>query len=62
MLQKAFCLPLSGVPLYGKKVKKVALCGGAGSFLIGTALPPGLIFTLREMSNTTSFLRLTAGW
>ena len=33
-------------PLIGKKIKKMALCGGAGSFLIGAALAAGADFYL----------------
>jgi dinuclear metal center YbgI/SA1388 family protein len=39
MLKTSFELPVvRHTPLLGKKIKKVALCGGSGSFLIGRAL------------------------
>jgi dinuclear metal center YbgI/SA1388 family protein len=42
MLKNSFELPLvRHTPLLGKPIKKVALCGGAGSFLIGRALAAG---------------------
>jgi dinuclear metal center YbgI/SA1388 family protein len=42
LLKKQFNLPaVRHTPLLNKPVKKVALCGGAGSFLIGTALASG---------------------
>lgn len=45
LLQKAFCLSvIRHTPLTGKLVKKIALCGGAGSFLIGAAVASGSDF------------------
>ena len=45
LLQKAFRLSVTRhTPLTGKLVKKVALCGGAGSFLIGAAVASGADF------------------
>ncbi|GAC1536837.1 MAG: hypothetical protein NVS3B15_17230 [Sediminibacterium sp.] len=42
MLKTSFELDLvRHTPLLGKKLQKVALCGGAGSFLIGKALAAG---------------------
>ncbi len=42
MLKTSFELSLvRHTPLLGKKIKKVALCGGAGSFLTGKALAAG---------------------
>ena len=44
-LKKTFSLPLvRHTPLMGKIVTKVALCGGAGSFLIGAAAAAGADF------------------
>ncbi len=44
-IKTAFGLKLiRHTPLRGKKVKKVALCGGAGSFLIGRAVAAGADF------------------
>ena len=44
-LKKAFNLPLiRHTPLINKMVSKVALCGGAGSFLIGAATTAGADF------------------
>ncbi len=45
LLKQAFGLTvIRHTPLRGKKVKKVALCGGAGSFLIGAAIAAGTDF------------------
>jgi len=45
LLQNAFRLSVTRhTPLTGKLVKKVALCGGAGSFLIGAAVASGADF------------------
>ena len=45
LLQNAFQLTvIRHTPLTGKMVKKVALCGGAGSFLIGAAVASGADF------------------
>jgi dinuclear metal center YbgI/SA1388 family protein len=45
LLQKVFHLSVTRhTPLTGKLVKKVALCGGAGSFLIGAAVAAGADF------------------
>ncbi len=45
LLKRAFNLQVvKHTPLTGKPVKKVALCGGAGSFLIRTALAAGADF------------------
>ncbi len=45
LLHKAFRLSVSRhTPLTGNLVKKVALCGGAGSFLIGAAVASGANF------------------
>jgi len=45
LLQKAFHLSvIRHTPLKGGMVKKVALCGGAGSFLIGAAVASGADF------------------
>jgi putative NIF3 family GTP cyclohydrolase 1 type 2 len=42
ILKKKFNLSvIRHTPLLGKKVKKIALCGGAGSFLINTAKSAG---------------------
>ena len=44
-LKKAFELTvIKHTPLSGKPVKKIALCGGAGSFLIGAAIADGADF------------------
>ncbi len=45
LMKKAFGLQvIKHTPLLNKPVKKVALCGGAGSFLIGKALATGADF------------------
>jgi dinuclear metal center YbgI/SA1388 family protein len=45
LLQSAFQLKvIRHTPLTGKMVKKIALCGGAGSFLIGAAVASGADF------------------
>jgi dinuclear metal center YbgI/SA1388 family protein len=45
LLQSAFQLKvIRHTPLIGKMVKKIALCGGAGSFLIGAAVASGADF------------------
>jgi len=42
LLKQKFCLSvIRHTPLRGKQVKKIALCGGAGSFLIGAAVAAG---------------------
>jgi len=42
LLKKQFSVPvIRHSPLLGKKVKKVALCGGSGSFLLGRAISSG---------------------
>ena len=47
MVKKTFSLTLiRHTPLTGKPVKKIALCGGAGSFLIGAAQAAGADFYL----------------
>jgi dinuclear metal center YbgI/SA1388 family protein len=45
LLKTSFRLSvIKHTPLLGKKVKKIALCGGAGSFLIGKAISAGADF------------------
>jgi dinuclear metal center YbgI/SA1388 family protein len=45
LLKKAFKLPvIRHTPLLGKKVQKIALCGGSGSFLTGAAIATGADF------------------
>ena len=45
LLKASFGLELvRHTPLLGKKVRKIALCGGAGSFLTGKALAAGADF------------------
>ena len=42
MLQTSFELAvIKHTPLLGKKIQKIAICGGAGSFLIGAARAAG---------------------
>ena len=45
LLKKSFDLTvIRHTPLIGKPIKKIALCGGAGSFLIGAAVASGADF------------------
>jgi putative NIF3 family GTP cyclohydrolase 1 type 2 len=45
LLKRSFGLELvRHTPLLGKKVKKIALCGGAGSFLTAKAIAAGADF------------------
>jgi dinuclear metal center YbgI/SA1388 family protein len=45
LVKEAFKLPvIKHTPLTGKSIKKIALCGGAGSFLTGAAISAGADF------------------